>query len=136
MAIESVGQALQVLDQPWAPLAEREAAARYLKKNPDPAAVPRLVRALQDADFGVRWAASEALAQLGAPALEAVLQALADPDRIGDPRLRESAYHMLHLGCQWPVPVAGLMAGLKGAAPDLAALEEAARLLQAWPGRV
>ena len=130
MNIESWEQALDILDGRQNPVAEREAAARYLRKNPEPLAVPRLVRALQDEDFGVRWAASEALGQLGVPALEAVLRVLADPERVGDPRLRESAYHMLHLGQEWPVPVKALLASLKGPAADLASLEEAARLLQ------
>jgi HEAT repeat protein len=130
MNILSSEQALSILDARQSLVGEREAAARFLRKNPDPRAVPRLVQALQDEDFGVRWAASEALGQLGVPALEAVLRALADPDRVGDPRLRESAYHMLHLNPDWPVPVKALMACLKGPAPDLASLEEAARLLQ------
>ncbi len=130
MHIISLEQALGILDNPFATVAEREAAARYLETDPDLRAVPRLARALQDEDFGVRWAASEALAQLGVAALEEVLRALADPKRVGDPRLRESAYHMLHIGQRWPVPVKGLLASLKGPAADLASLEEAAHLLQ------
>ena len=130
MDIVSWQQALALLDNRLSPVAEREAAARFLKKFPEPQAVPRLVRALQDEDFGVRWAASEALSRLGVHALEAVLRVLADPNQVGDPRLRDSAYHMLHLGQQWPVSVKGLMRSLKGPAADLATLEEAARLLQ------
>jgi HEAT repeat protein len=130
MNIVSSNQAVNILDSPSNPVAEREAAARYLEKNPEPRAVPRLVRALQDDDFGVRWAASEALAQLGETALEAVLQTLIDPDKVGDPRLRESVYHMLHMGQKWPVSVKALMVSLKGPAPDLASLEEAAHVLQ------
>jgi hypothetical protein len=130
MDIVSWKQALDILDNGLNSVAAREAAARYLKKNPERQAVPRLVRALQDDDFGVRWAASEALSQLGAYALEEVLRVLADPDRVGDPRLRDSAYHMLHVGHHWSVPVDGLMVRLKGPAADLASLEEAARLLQ------
>jgi HEAT repeat protein len=130
MNIISSEQALSILDNRQNLVAEREAAARFLRKNPDPRAVGRLGVALQDEDFGVRWAASEALSQLGVAALEEVLRALADPDRVGDPRLRESAYHMLHLNQDWPVPVKTLMASLKGPAADLASLEEAARLLQ------
>ena len=130
MHIVSLEQALDILDNPFRTVAEREAAARYFEVDPDPRAVPRLARALQDEDFGVRWAASEALAQLGVAALEEVLRALADPKRVGDPRLRASAYHMLHMGHNWPVPVGRLMVSLKGPAADLASLEEAAHLLQ------
>ena len=130
MHINSLEQALDILDNQLLTVAEREAAARYFEVNPDLRAVPRLVLALQDEDFGVRWAASEALSQLGMAALEGVLRALVDPDRVGDPRLRESAYHMLHLGQPWPVPVKTLMASLKGPAPDLTSIEEAARLLR------
>ena len=130
MEIVSWRQALAIMDNRLSPVADREAAARFLKKFPEPQAVPRLVRALQDEDFGVRWAASEALSRLGVHALEAVLRVLADPNQVGDPRLRDSAYHMLHLGQQWPVSVKGLMRSLKGPAADLATLEEAARLLQ------
>ncbi len=130
MEIVSWRQALEIMDNRLSPVADREAAARFLKKFPEPQAVPRLVRALQDEDFGVRWAASEALSKLGVQALEAVVKVLADPDKVGDPRLRDSAYHMLHLGREWPVSVKGLMRSLKGPAADLATLEEAARLLQ------
>jgi len=129
MEVRSWEQAVAILNNRLNSVAEREAAARFLKKNPEPQAVPRLVKALQDEDFGVRWAASEALSQLGVHALETVLGVLADPDQVGDPRLRESAYHMLHLGRAWPVPVNKLMQSLKGPAADLATLEEAARLL-------
>jgi len=130
MEIVSWRQALAILDNRLNPVAEREAAARFLKQFPEPQAVPRLVQALQDEDFGVRWAASEALSRLGVHALEEVLRVLANPNQVGDPRLRDSAYHMLHLGQQWPVSVKGLMQSLKGPAADLATLEEAARLLQ------
>jgi HEAT repeat protein len=130
MEIVSWQQALAIMDNRLNPVAEREAAARFLKKFPEPQAVPRLVRALQDEDFGVRWAASEALSRLGVQALEEVLRVLADPNQVGDPRLRDSAYHMLHLGQHWPISVKGLMRSLKGPAADLATLEEAAHLLQ------
>jgi HEAT repeat protein len=130
MEIVSWQQALAIMDNRLNPVAEREAAARFLEKFPEPQAVPRLVRALQDEDFGVRWAASDALSRLGVHALEEVLRVLADPNQVGDPRLRDSAYHMLHIGQQWPVSVKELMRSLKGPAPDLATLEVAAHLLQ------
>ncbi len=130
MEIVSWRQAVAIMDNRLNPVAEREAAARFLAKYPEPQAVPRLVGALQDEDFGVRWAASESLSKLGVLALEEVLKVLADPNKVGDPRLRDSAYHMLHLGQHWPVSVKELMRSLKGPAADLATLEEASRLLQ------
>ncbi len=137
MEIVSWRQALAIMDNRLNPVAKREAAARFLGKFPEPQAVASLVDALQDEDFGVRWAASEALSKLGVHALEEVLKVLADPNKVGDPRLRDSAYHMLHLGQQWPVSVKDLMRSLKGPAADLATLEAAARLLQMLraPGR-
>jgi HEAT repeat protein len=91
--------------------------------------IGRLVQALRDNDFGVRWAAAEALAQLGPGILIPLLQALTDPDQAGDPRLRESSYHVLHRARDLPVPVKTLMEALKGPGADIATIREAGRLL-------
>jgi HEAT repeat protein len=131
MVITSPAQALEVLENNREEPADREAAVRYLKGNPTPAMIGRLVQALQDDEVGVRWEATVALAQLGETALPSVLMALADPKRVDDPRLREGAYHILHNGHgAASIDVTDLLDALRGLAPDIAALVEANRLLR------
>ena len=73
-----------------------------------------------------------ALAQLGEPALREVLKALTDPQRVDDPRLRESAYHILHVTqAAMPVPLTELLEALRGPAADVASLVAAHRVLHA-----
>lgn len=52
---------------------ERETAISFLKQNPNAAGINALVSALHDADAGVRWSASVALAELGNAALRPLL---------------------------------------------------------------
>lgn len=133
MVITSTTQALELLDNNREGPAHREAAIHYLQDNPSAAAIERLVQALQDDDVGVRWEAAVALAQLGEVVLPEVLKALTDPKRVGDPRLRESAYYILHnLQASVPVPIAELLDALRGPAPDIASLVEADRILLAF----
>ncbi|MBP1928738.1 HEAT repeat protein [Methanolinea mesophila] len=74
-------------------------AAEALGDLGDPAAVGPLAQALRGDEYsGVRWKAAEALARIGPPAVDALIEALADPDddvrwkaaialgEIGDPR--------------------------------------------------
>ncbi len=132
MMIASSVQAMEVLDDVREEAAIREAAIRYLAKGPTPAVITRLVQALQDDDTGVRWAAAEALTPLGLAALPEVLKALTDPQRVSDPRLRESAYHILHSDqASVPVSIAELLDALRGQAADIASLVEANRVLRA-----
>ena len=132
MSITSETQALDILDDLRQAHLQREAAARHLAEHPTPRAIARLVRALQDDDFGVRWDAAVALARLGNLALPELLRALTDPSRVGDPRLREGVYHALHYNQSphLPVPVRPLMEALRGPAADIASMDEASRLLQ------
>jgi HEAT repeat protein len=137
MHVTTETQALKILDDPLQEPLEREAAARFLKTHPTQKVIRRLVQALQDDDFGVRWDAAEALAHLGEPALPELLKALTEPQRIGDSRLREGAYHTLHhMQTEYlPVSVHKLMETLKGPASDIAAFEEAHHLLEQFkPG--
>ncbi len=132
MLIESVQQAKAVLDDVHEDAGSREAAVRYLAAHAIPAIITRLVQALQDDDVGVRWEAANALAQLGEPALREVLKALTDPQRVDDPRLRESAYHILHVTqAAMPVPLTELLEALRGPAADVASLVAAHRVLHA-----
>jgi HEAT repeat protein len=67
-------------------------AAKSLTQIPDPRAAEPLVESLTDS-FSIRWLASEALINIGEPALVPLLRGLiARPDM---PRLREGAHHVL-----------------------------------------
>lgn len=67
-------------------------AAKSLGQIPDPRAADALVARLGDA-FSIRWLASDALINIGLPALEPLIRGLlANPDA---PRLRVSAHHVL-----------------------------------------
>ena len=58
---------------------DREWAIHKLSRSPTPQNTRRLVAALEDNEFGVRWAAAVALAELGQPALRPLLEALIIP---------------------------------------------------------
>jgi HEAT repeat protein len=131
MMITSPAQALAALDDNREHADVREMAVRYLADYPTPAVLARLSQALQDDDVGVRWEAATVLTQQGEPGLLEVLKALTDPKRVGDPRLREGAYHILHSSqATAPVPIAELLDALRGPAADIASLVEADRVLR------
>ncbi len=131
MMITSPAQAMEILDDDRGGVTAREAAIRYLSRYPAPAVIAHLVQALLDDDFGIRWEAATVLAQQGETASLQVLRALTDPKRVGDPRLRESAYHVLHNNPgSVPVPITELLDALRGPAADIASLVEANRLLR------
>ncbi len=134
MVITSSAQALEILDDVRADTFRREAAIRYLGMNLTPPALKRLVQALQDDDFSVRWEAASVLGQQGESAVLAVLKALTDPQSVGDPRMRECAYHILHSNfTALPVPMNDLLQALHGGpAADIASLIEAHRVLRAF----
>jgi hypothetical protein len=134
MTIESVSQAIALLDNVRENATVREAAIRYLAKDPTPAVIARLVQALQDDEFSVRWEAATAVAQQGEAGVLEVLKALTHAEQVGDPRLRECAYHILHSHtASVPVPIADLLAALHGGtAADIASLVEASRVLRAY----
>ncbi|HSD85782.1 MAG TPA: HEAT repeat domain-containing protein [Anaerolineae bacterium] len=128
----SSAQALAILDDYREAAEVREAAIRYLADRATPAVIAHLVRALQDDDFGVRWEAANRLAQLGEPALLEVLKALTDPQRVDDPRLRDSAYHILHVThAKMTVSTDKLLEALKGPAAEIASLVAAYWVLRA-----
>jgi hypothetical protein len=57
-------------------LQEREDAIEYLRNKPTSTGIERLVAALEDMEFGIRWSAGTALAQLGDAAFVPILKAL------------------------------------------------------------
>jgi HEAT repeats len=134
MVISSSVQAMEILDDVREDAAVREAAIRYLAEDPTPVVIARLVQALQDDEFSVRWEAATAVAQLGEAGMLEVLKALTDGNRVGDPRLRECAYHILHTNTATvPMPIAELLVALhEGPAADITSLVEASRALRAY----
>ena len=132
MDYTTIDQAIEVLNDSTQNYHEREGAVRFLGGHPSQQAIDHLVRALQDDNFDVRWEAAVSLTHLGEAALPELLTALTDPHRVGDPRLREGAYHILHYTQDppLPVPVGDLMNAMKGPAAGVATIEEAGRLLE------
>lgn len=111
---------------------QRAAAAHFLAADPTPEGIAALVVALKDGDHGVRWAAGTALAQIGEPAMPALLTALIGADV--DKTLRDSARHVLTDNSsarvrELSVP---LIKALKGPEADIAAMQEALKLLPSF----
>jgi HEAT repeat protein len=134
VAIKDEKEALEVLDNFENSTSEREEAARYLEENPSEDAIQRLIKALTDDDFGVRWASSTALTKLGDHALPALLQALInDPS----PRMRESAYHVLHYNYSLWIQSHSkpLMDAIKDLAPDVTTPKAAYQMLREFEAR-
>ncbi len=130
--IESTAQAIQILQNPRLPENQRADAAHFLAGDPTPDVLTALVAALSDTDHGVRWAAGSTLAQIGDPAMPAVLNALIQPGV--DKTLRDGVRHVLtdnHSAKvrQLSVP---LIKALKGPEADIAAMQEALKLLPSF----
>ncbi len=89
---ESLDQAIAVLQDPNALELTRNDAIHFLEEDGSEKAIDALISVLSDDDFGVRWAAADALAKLGAKAAPAVLRAILSPD--SDDRVRETAIHI------------------------------------------
>ena len=132
--IDSEVQALEILQDAFRGISDREAAARYLQENASKNAINGLIKALNDNDFGVRCAASEALARLGEQALPNVLSSIIHGYNA---RLREGAYHVLHYNISvWVWQNAEpLMQALKSFTPDVQGPQAAARLLDKFQHR-
>ena len=92
--METIAQALAILEDTDQKEKERVDAAHYLGKNGSEETAFALVAALDDDDYGVHWAASEGLARLGDAAMPALLRSLARPDC--SPRIIEGAKHAFH----------------------------------------
>ncbi len=89
---ESMEQALALLNDPQADSLQRVDAVRYLGELATDEAIQALVATLEDDDYGVRWAAADALAKLGEKAAPAVLRKLLDPQ--ASSRVFEMAVHV------------------------------------------
>ena len=128
--LRSTAEARQLLNDPTQPSAAREAAVRFLGGDPTPANLERLIQALEDNDFGVRWTAAATLARLGDVALTPLLRTLVQKHI--SVWLREGALHILYYNQSYQVSqrTAELQQMLKGPAAEVAAAAAAARLLQ------
>ncbi len=109
---------------------ERETAISFLKQNPDAAGINALVSVLHDADAGVRWSASVALAELGNAALRPLLVELTSTKN--DVNLRQGALHAFHYNADAGVRerTAELQRSLKGPGAASASMDAAVALMR------
>lgn len=108
---------------------ERESAIDFLTAHPDDAGVRALVSVLHDADFGVRWSAGVALADLGSASLRPLLEELASMRNDGN--LRQGALHALHYNSDPDVRqrTTSLQRSLKGPGATAASMNAAVTLM-------
>lgn len=127
--IHSEAEAFNRLNDDELHLQDREDGIEYLRNNPTPAAIDRLVTALEDAEFGIRWSAATALAQMGDAALVPLLKALTQPRF--NLWLREGAKHVFQHSSSYRVQkeTEELRSVLFGIAADLSTMWVAWRLL-------
>ncbi len=131
MTIASVDEALKILNEYSRGERERVKAIYYLTNNNEERVIVRLVKALQDDDFGIRWVASRNLAKLGPIVLPTLLNTLTDKDRVGDLRLRRSAVRVLkRMKLPYlPKSIEKLIETLEGPAAADATMNEAHKVL-------
>ncbi|MEZ4664042.1 MAG: HEAT repeat domain-containing protein [Caldilineaceae bacterium] len=125
----SDGEALQALNDVKQNWAMREDAAIYLGSHPTPVNLERLVEALEDDSFGVRWTAGVALASAGDAALEPLLRALSQRSSAW---LREGAHHIFYYSANEHVSqqTTDLLKAMRGPASDVATMSLAGKLLR------
>lgn len=127
--MQSPDDAIAILHDSQRSEKDRNQAAHYLAENVTPSGIGALVAVLDDSDHGVRWAAAHALAQIGEPAMPALLHALMSPDT--DLSLRESAHHVIAENSSPRVRSEGqaLLKTLERRRPAEESMLEASRLL-------
>lgn len=126
--IQTVAEAIAVLDQPAGSSTDREDAIHYLHNYPSPEGAERLVAALSDDDSGVRWAAAQGLIDYGEQAMPPLLRALTQ--NAGNYNLRIAAYQVLHENPNAAIrqQAAELVKALRGPGADVAAMQAASKL--------
>lgn len=77
---DTIEQAIASLNNETLSEQEREKVILRLEETATPQAIEALIGALRDRDSGVRWAASQALARLGEPAVRPLLLAMTKPN--------------------------------------------------------
>jgi len=89
---DSIEQAIAVLQDTNEDSLKRVDAVHYLGELGTDEAIQALVAALEDDDYGVRWAAADELAKMGKKGAIAVLRKLLDPE--ASARVFEMAVHV------------------------------------------
>lgn len=132
MVINSIEDALSVIGDAAEDHQSRDEARQYLVHLDPEVEIPQLITALASDNFTIRWEAAEILSEIGYPALKWILQALVDPEKVGNSRIREGVYHVLRNSKDPRVRqlTANLRKNLFGFLADLRTLYEAHRLLQ------
>ncbi len=123
-------EALTLLNDPLLSPYEREKGLQGLADDPTPAHIERLLEALEDNQFGIRWTAAALLAEMGDKALVPLLQLLIrQHDSVW---LREGAYHVCYYSSSATVAkqTQALRKALRGPAAEVATTDEAVKLLQ------
>ncbi len=130
MNIQSADEAIQILNDQSHSVLDREQAVHFLQDHGTPQVIDRLIQAMEDSHFGIRWAAAVALIQIGEPALIPILRMLSQrPDSV---RLREGVHHILYYTRSRKVRelTAELVSALKGPAANVASGDIAFKLWQ------
>lgn len=126
---ESVAHAIEIIHDTSINEVEREDAIHYLARHLDPEVIGQLTQVLDDDDFGVRWAAAQALTFAGAEALVPILRLLIAKG--GSPEVREAAQHALrnNIDPQVRQQAKPVLEALRGPGADMATPMAAYELL-------
>jgi HEAT repeat protein len=129
MSNQSPEALLAVIDNGGSSSLDREGAIHQLKEFPTPAVIDRLIRALEDDDSGVRWAAATTLIEFGKAAAAPLLRTLVEKN--DSVWLREGAYRVFHDTHDATVQAltADVVKALKGPAAGLMTTEAAVKAL-------
>jgi HEAT repeat protein len=130
MKFQTTTEALAVLQDTTRTEVERTAAIHFLAEDRSPASIDALAQTLADEDFGVRWAASNALIYAGQAAFEPILRVLVTHGTSA--AVRETACHALCENTDPQVRAASqdLLQAMKGAGADAATPQAAFQLLR------
>ena len=130
--IESIEQAIKILQDTSETEVEREHAIQYLHEHESGEGIDALVASLEEDDYGVRWAAGSALAQIGENAMPSLLKALIKADN--DVRLRDATVHIIHTNSSRKVreESVALLEALQGPSAAIASMEAAYALMERW----
>lgn len=133
MEFKNVIEALKALENSNLENKIHEEAYEYLAKLNDTEELKDLVESLEDDDTSIRWDAADLLSRKGIKSVRVVLNALMDPNRVSDPRFRQSVIHMIH---KFNDPILKkqlepLIETIKGPAADITTMWKAYHILEA-----